>query len=166
MYNDQTWSFHPKATGGCVCADGTFPASLFFEGYVVISSIPGATPCFARFLLETRNSASLSASLQDLTAGTFSGVPPPPTVTPATACVDNQPVTITSTCALGTCKWYGADGITVLTAADGVSANGCSITKSGLAPGKYIFFASCCSDNFLILVIFLMIIDISVVFLM
>src|SRR5437762_2631388 len=142
MYNGQTWSFHPKATGGCVCADGTYPAPLFFEGYVVISSIPGATPCFARFLLETRNSASINASLQDLTAGAFSGVPPPPTVTNVTVCVDNQPASITATCTQGTCTfWADSTTSTPLGAADGVS--GCTLTKSGLAPGTYTFFASC-----------------------
>jgi len=74
MFNDQTWSF--KAKGA---TDNDYLTNLFFEGYVDLSNIPEAA-CFQRFLLETRNSASIGASLQDLTAGNFGAKPAPPVV--------------------------------------------------------------------------------------
>ena len=135
----QTWSFSPKSGTA-----NTYPVPLFFEGRLNVCSIPGASLCFTTFLLETRNSASINASLQDLVAGGFSGVPPPPGVTNATVCVDNQPATITSTCSQGTCQWW-ADSTTTtpLTTGGGITVNGCSLSVSGFAPGTYPYFASC-----------------------
>src|SRR5436190_4271541 len=57
MFNGQQWIFAPKSGSA-----GTYPPPLFFEGYVKLSSIPGLSACFQRFLLETRNSASINAS--------------------------------------------------------------------------------------------------------
>jgi PKD-like domain len=70
MYNGQTWSFSPKFGTA-----QTYPVPLFFEGSVNVCMAEGTTtpPCFQRFLLETRNSQSISASLQDFVAGSFSG---------------------------------------------------------------------------------------------
>src|SRR5262249_4987813 len=143
MFNGDTWFFHPKAGTA-----GTYPAPLFFEGYVNLDSIPGASLCFQRFLLETRNSQSISASLQDLVAGSFSGVPPAPTVTNATVCLDNQPASITSTCQTSDCQWW-ADSTTqtLLTSGNGVTVNGCTLSVTGKAPGTYSFFASCTNGD-------------------
>jgi hypothetical protein len=66
MYNGEKWIFAPKSGTA-----GTYPAPLFFEGYVDLTSIPGLSQCFQRFLLETRNSQSISASLQDLASNSF-----------------------------------------------------------------------------------------------
>jgi hypothetical protein len=70
LINNQCWKFFPKSG-----ANQTYPAPLFFEGSVDVCLAEGTTtpPCFNRFLLETRNSQSISASLQDFVAGEFSG---------------------------------------------------------------------------------------------
>jgi hypothetical protein len=70
MFNGQTWSFSPKFGTA-----QTYPPPLFFEGSVNVCLAEGTptAPCFQRFLLETRNSQSIGASLQDFVAGSFSG---------------------------------------------------------------------------------------------
>jgi hypothetical protein len=137
-----TWMFQAKGDN----ADHDYLTNLFFEGYVDLTNIPEAS-CFQRFLLETRNSQSLSASLQDLAAGAFSGVPNPPIVTPGSACVGN-PVTVSASCSGTSVRWYAnASGGSPLGTADGVSQDGNSLTKTGLATGTYTFYASCADGD-------------------
>lgn len=141
MFNNERWIFTPKSGTA-----GTYPSPLFFEGYVDLGTIPGSSPCFQRFLLETRNSQSITASLQDLVAGNFSGTPLPPTVVGDEACVNDQPVTLTASCShtSGTPTWYAtATSTSALGTADGVSADGSSLTKSGLPVGTTTFYVSC-----------------------
>ena len=57
-----------------------YPIGDFFEGKVDLTAL-GLSPCFANFLLETRNSQSINASLQDLTFGSFTTSVDPPDVT-------------------------------------------------------------------------------------
>jgi len=57
-----------------------YPIGDFFEGKVDLTAL-GLSPCFANFLLETRNSQSITASLQDLTFGSFTTSVDPPDVT-------------------------------------------------------------------------------------
>lgn len=52
-----------------------YPTGTFFEGYVNICGIPGVDACFTNFLLETRNSQAINASLQDLVFGDFDTKP-------------------------------------------------------------------------------------------
>jgi hypothetical protein len=54
-----------------------FPAGAFFEGGIDLACLPGINPCFATFLLETRSSQSVTASLKDFLIGKFVfGAPP------------------------------------------------------------------------------------------
>jgi hypothetical protein len=64
--NPQCWNFYAKS-------GDAYPPPLFFEGSVNVCDIYGTVPCFQRFLLETRNSQAVNASLQDFVAGAFSG---------------------------------------------------------------------------------------------
>ena len=102
MYNGETWSFYPKFG-----TSGTYPSPLFFEGYVDLATLPGGyNACFQRFLLETRNSQSLNASLQDLVSGGFSGVPPAPSVASNSICGNGSVSLTASGCNNGILKWY------------------------------------------------------------
>jgi len=59
------WSYSPK--GGPA---NTYVTGSFFEGFVDLAGI-GADPCFQDFLMETRNSQSITASQQDMATGQF-----------------------------------------------------------------------------------------------
>ncbi|WP_218033536.1 hypothetical protein, partial [Adhaeribacter aerolatus] len=71
-YEGDTWSYAAK-----VGPAGIYPTGSFFEGSVNLCTLYGqqSTPCFSSFLLETRNSQSTSASLQDFAAGGFDVTP-------------------------------------------------------------------------------------------
>src|SRR5262249_2758876 len=115
---------------------------LFFEGVVDLDQVPGASLCFQSFIMQTTTSAQNTAANVDLVAGGFSGVPPPPTVTNVTVCVDNLPATITATCSEGNCVWYAnSSGGSPLGQADGV--NGCSIAPPNLTIGVHTYYAAC-----------------------
>jgi hypothetical protein len=57
-----------------------YPIGDFFEGKLDLTAL-NIPPCFANFLLETRNSQTLNASLQDLTFGAFTTSVAPPNLT-------------------------------------------------------------------------------------
>ena len=57
-----------------------YPIGDFFEGKIDLTAL-NIPPCFANFLLETRNAQSINASLQDLTFGSFTTSVDPPDVT-------------------------------------------------------------------------------------
>jgi hypothetical protein len=58
-------------------ASAQYPIGDFFEGKVDLTTL-GVPPCFTNFMLETRNSQSITASLQDLTFGSFTTSVTPP----------------------------------------------------------------------------------------
>jgi hypothetical protein len=64
------WPYQAK---GSVPAN-TFPAGAFFEGGIDLACLTGqgVSPCFANFILETRSSQSVTASLKDFLIGRFS----------------------------------------------------------------------------------------------
>jgi hypothetical protein len=84
-----------------------YPIGDFFEGKLDLTAL-NIPPCFANFLLETRNSQTLNASLQDLTFGAFTTSVPPPSVTPAARCGAGSITLGASGCTGGTLKWYDA----------------------------------------------------------
>jgi hypothetical protein len=142
----QTWRFTSKKVGNTNTNDGTYYPPLFFEGYVDLATIPDANTCFQSFIMKTTTSANNTAANVDLVAGEFSGIPLPPTVTPDEACVDKQPVELYASCShtSGTPTWYTtATGGTALGTADGVSADGGKLTKSGLPVGVTTYYVSC-----------------------
>ena len=101
MFNGEMWTFYPKFG-----ETETYPNPLFFEGYLDLATLPGEyNACFQRFLLETRNSQSISASLQDLVAGQFYGIPPAPTAISNAFCGTGS-VSLSASGCNGTLKWY------------------------------------------------------------
>jgi hypothetical protein len=65
---------------GFTYASTSYPIGDFFEGKVDLTAL-NIPPCFTNFLLETRNSQSITASLQDLTFGSFTTSVDPPDLT-------------------------------------------------------------------------------------
>ncbi len=88
-------------------ASASYPIGDFFEGKLDLTDL-NIPPCFANFLLETRNSQSITASLQDLTFGSFTTSIPPPTTTPAVRCGTGSVTLQASGCDGGTLNWYDA----------------------------------------------------------
>jgi hypothetical protein len=68
----------------------------------------GVAPCFTNFLLETRNSQSITASLQDLTFGSFTQTVPPPSTVGAARCGTGNVTLTASGCSGGTLSWFDA----------------------------------------------------------
>ncbi|KIC91863.1 SprB repeat-containing protein [Flavihumibacter sp. ZG627] len=138
----ESWTFTPKSGGTA----GEYPDPLFFEGYIDFTNEPDASLCFNRFLLETRNSQSLTASLQDLVAGEFNVIPNPPTVVGDEECF-GEDIVLTASCSESagtTPRWFtAATGGTQLTVADGLSADGTTLTKSGLTAGTHKYYVEC-----------------------
>jgi hypothetical protein len=75
------WPFQAKGT----VPANQFPAGAFFEGGLDLSCLTGAgvSPCFSNFLLETRSSQSVTASLKDFLIGRFSAGSPSGITQPA-----------------------------------------------------------------------------------
>jgi large repetitive protein len=104
-YTDDTygpWTYTPKSGTGYVTGS-------FFEGYFDIGTL-STDVCFSSFLLETRNSQSVNASLQDFVAGSFNLKPLPPVTTADSRC---GPGTLNlSASGVGTLKWYSDEALT------------------------------------------------------
>ncbi|HSR39743.1 MAG TPA: hypothetical protein VLL95_12590 [Phnomibacter sp.] len=92
---------------GFTYATAQYPIGDFFEGMVDLTTLK-VSPCFANFLLETRNSQSITASLQDLAFGSFTQTIPPPATTGAQRCGDGEVTLQASGCTGGTLNWYTA----------------------------------------------------------
>lgn len=93
---------------GFTYASATYPIGDFFEGKVDLTNL-GVPPCFTNFLLETRNSQSITASLQDLTFGSFTLSVGAPTTTPGSRCGSGVVNLSASGCTGGTLKWFTAE---------------------------------------------------------
>jgi hypothetical protein len=83
------WSF-PSAT---------YDYNMFYEGKVDLSDLgfTGANLCNASFLLETRSSQSITASLDDFVGGNFNITPPALVLTGSSACIGNAGTITSST---------------------------------------------------------------------
>ena len=77
-----------------------YPTGAFFEGFIDLTALGITDRCFTNFLLETRNSQTINASLQDFVAGAFDAKPRNPTAPNVTVCV-GQPVSLNATCSNG-----------------------------------------------------------------
>ena len=99
------WAYTPKAGTG-------YPANTFYEGYIHLNASTGETGvlpdlCFSSFLLETRNSQSLDASLQDFAGGNFAVAPEPPVTVGDDICEPGGTVSLSVTSVLGVIfNWY------------------------------------------------------------
>ncbi|MBP6687122.1 MAG: T9SS type A sorting domain-containing protein [Lacibacter sp.] len=123
----------------------TVYAGAFFEGDLNLTAL-GIEPCFSTFLLSTRNSQSLNASLQDFVTGELNITPPPPTPTGGEVCYPNALILSANCSGIGSSpRWYtAATGGTALGAADGVSADGTTLTiPANSAAGLYTYYVSC-----------------------
>ncbi|TBX65752.1 hypothetical protein EZL74_11485, partial [Flavobacterium silvisoli] len=80
-----SWGYTPKSG-----AANTYPSESFFEGYIDLASVNfNLSVCLGTFLAETRNSQSLTASLEDLARGRFGSVPAPKTLVGSTFCTSS-----------------------------------------------------------------------------
>ena len=123
-------------------APNTYATGSFFEGYVDISPGSEISPCFSSFILETRNSASVTASLQDFVGGLFNVKPLAPSVTPGKNCGPGN-VTVSASCVAGTqVRWYAqADAATPLSTGGNITIDGNSLTANLTATTT--FYAAC-----------------------
>lgn len=75
------WAFSPKFGTA-----GTFPANSFLEGGLdLVALYGGDPPCFSSFLVETRTSQAVDATLKDFAMGEFDTCVPPTITTQASA---------------------------------------------------------------------------------
>jgi len=86
--------------------------NMFYEGSIdltcITSEINSAGVCFSGFLLETRSSQSITASLDDFVGGSFAAKPQNPSVTGAARCGTGS-VTLQAGCTgQNVARWYAA----------------------------------------------------------
>lgn len=86
----------------------TYATGSFFEGYVKLERL--IETCYASFLMETRNSASVDAALEDFAFGEYNGKPQAPKVTAGSICGPGV-VQLSAECASAdnaVTRWYDA----------------------------------------------------------
>jgi hypothetical protein len=126
---------------GWIFTGNTFATNEFYEGVVDLAGLNLPSLCFSSFLLETRSSQSITASLDDFASSSFNARPQPPTVTGAERCGTGE-LTLTASCNGSGVHWFAnAQGGTPLGQTDGVSADGNSLTRN--FNSTQTFFASC-----------------------
>ncbi|MCW3111090.1 MAG: hypothetical protein JWQ09_5596, partial [Segetibacter sp.] len=113
-----------------------YAPNTFYEGAINLCSL-GISTCFSTFLFETRNSQSITASLQDFSIGSFNATPATPsaTVTQPTCTVATGTVSVTGPNSGYTYSLTGTNPVrSTITSATGVFTN--------VAPGTYSLTAS------------------------
>lgn len=126
---------------GWVFPNNTFATNEFYEGVIDLAGLNLPSLCFSSFLLETRSSQSITASLDDFASGSFNARPQAPTVTGAERCGAGE-LTLVASCTGSNVRWFAnAQGGNPLGQADGVSADGNSLTRN--FNSTQTFFASC-----------------------
>src|SRR4030095_6236017 len=123
-----------------------YDANEFYEGQVDLSCVTGGTPnlCFNSFLLETRSSQSITASLDDFVGGAFGAKPPPPTIPPVSRCGPGS-ITLTANCtgATSAVRWYTTDsGGTSIVTGGIYTVSGNTLTINPFT-ATTTFYASC-----------------------
>jgi|GEM_PF-2483211 len=95
------WTYAPKSGTA-----GTFPANSFLEGGLdLVKLYGGDPPCFSSFLVETRTSQSVDATLKDFATGAFNTCVPPTIVTQASSSTADFGQSVTDSATLS-----GSDG--------------------------------------------------------
>lgn len=144
----EDWTFTPKSG-----TNQTYPSPLFFEGSIDFTNVSDAKLCFTNFLLETRNSQSLTASLQDFVSGAFSVAPPQPVVsiTESTLCGTETAPSLTVNCPVAATYKLTQTGETPITKVYPTNAVNGVLKFTGLKDGKgFEIFANtngCLSDT-------------------
>lgn len=77
----------------------------FFEGAIDLQSA-GLGSCFATFIVETRQSPSTTAALEDFAVGDFNATPDAPTAVNNSRCGTGTVVLTPSGCSGGVIQWY------------------------------------------------------------
>jgi hypothetical protein len=115
----------------------------FYEGYIDLGDLgPNTNKCFSAFMLETRSSQSITASLDDFVSGGFNAKPAAPTV-PTQARCGSGSVTLTATCVGSSVRWYTTvDGVTPISSNASYTVSGNTLTIINLA-ATTTFFAAC-----------------------
>ena len=117
----------PVPTGWDYLAGVTnYTQNAFYEGFVDLGTFGPGAACFSRFMLETRSSASITASLDDFVGGPLGGVPTV-TVNSESRCANEPGVTLTATPGTAgtyTYSWTGPGGFTATTSSITVEAAG------------------------------------------
>lgn len=91
-----------------------YPANAFYEGYVDLYQLqildPTANFCFTNFLMETRASHEISATLKDMVFGSFEVAPNTPTVDPVSPVCVGGTLNLTASCgSSGQIRWYSTE---------------------------------------------------------
>lgn len=143
MYNGQIWNFRAK---GSPAGNTDYLKNLFFEGMIDLNllstnySIPLSGGCYQRFLMETRNSQSITASLQDLVTGGFSGLPGPPVINSDTICEGATDAALVANCGGTDVNWFDSPTATTpVYTGNPFNPSG----SSSFVPGVYTYYASC-----------------------
>jgi len=134
------WAYTPK--------QGTFkifPTGTFVEGGTNLSKLLPSTECFSSFLVETRSSQSVTATLKDFVIGAFNFAPTVSVGNRAICSGNSTTMTATVSGGLGTpsFSWTGPGGFTANTQTINVSTAGkytvtvttsshCTVTASGV----------------------------------
>jgi hypothetical protein len=115
------WAFQPKSGSA-----GIFPPGTFFEGGANLTKLLPSLECFTSFLVETRSSQSVTATLKDFVLGSFAFTPTV-VVGNRTIC-QGESTTLTAAVSGGvgtpSFKWTGPNGFTADTQIITVSAAG------------------------------------------
>ena len=101
------WSFIDKGSG-----TNTYAEKEFFEGFVDLGSLGAGAACFSCFMLETRSSQEITATLDDFVGGALGGVPSV-TLNSPSRCSNGPCVTLTATASGAgtlTYHWTGPQG--------------------------------------------------------
>jgi hypothetical protein len=134
------WPYQPKM--------GTFkvfPTGTFVEGGTNLSKLLPSTECFSSFLVETRSSQSITATLKDFVLGAFNFAPTVSVGNRAICSGNSTTMTAAVSGGLGTptFSWTGPNGFTATTQTIAVSAAGtytvtvttssnCKVSASGV----------------------------------
>ncbi|MFH4966446.1 hypothetical protein V8G69_15700, partial [Gaetbulibacter sp. M235] len=134
-----TWNYQGKN----VPSEGVPPynqyhTGAFFNGFISLEDLPPGAACFSSYLLETRNSQSVTASLQDFVGAGFSTNPPPPSTTGDQVCVGETAHLTAGNCT-GTLKWYDDEDNLVASGVDFFDVPNVTVATS--------YFVTCTSES-------------------
>jgi hypothetical protein len=130
-FDGQTWAYKNPAVA-------QYPIGAFFLGRIHLKAegreeIEG---CFSSFLLETRNSQSIDASLQDFASHSFGGEPVPLLLTGSSICSsDGNAGTVTSSTSAIGISYQLYQGLNPVAGQPTKAGTGSGLTWTGLASG-------------------------------
>lgn len=85
--------------------NSTYQKNAFFEGAIDLKKA-GLSTCFATFIVETRQSPSTTAALEDFAVGDFNATPDAPTPVNNDRCGPGKVKLTPTGCSGGTIQWY------------------------------------------------------------